>query len=63
MKKKIKYTDEPIKLGATVEDFLPPPEELALKDRTVRVTLNLGAESINFFKEEAKSGQVAGLRT
>ena len=55
MKKKIKYTDEPIKLGATVKDFLPPPEDLALKDRTVQGTLNLYEKSIKFFKEEVKS--------
>ena len=54
MKKKIKYTDEPIELGATVKDFLPPPGELALRDKTIRVTLNLNEESVNFFKEEAQ---------
>ena len=54
MKKKIKYTDEPIKLGKTVKDFLPPPGELALKEKTVRVTINLNEDSINFFKKEAK---------
>ena len=41
MKRKISYTDEPIALGATVKDFLPPPGELALQDKSVRVTLNL----------------------
>ena len=57
MKKKIKYKDEPIELGKTVKDFLPPPGELALKDKTVRVTINLNEESVSFFKEEAeKSG-------
>ena len=54
MKKKITYTDEPIELGATIKDFLPPPGELALRDKTVRVTLNLNEESVNFFKEEAQ---------
>ena len=54
MKKKIKYTNEPIKLGETVKDFLPPPGELALKEKTVRVTINLNEDSINFFKKEAK---------
>ena len=54
MKKKIKYTDEPIELGKTVKDFLPPPGELALKEKTVRVTINLNEDSINFFKKEAK---------
>ncbi|MBF0240523.1 MAG: CopG family transcriptional regulator [SAR324 cluster bacterium] len=57
MKQKIKYTDEPIQLGNTVNDFLPLPEEFDAKDRTVRVTINLNEDIINFFKEEAnKSG-------
>ena len=54
MKRKISYTDEPIALGATVKDFLPPPGELALQDKSVRVTLNLNEESVNFFKEAAR---------
>jgi predicted DNA binding CopG/RHH family protein len=28
--------------------------ELALKDRTIRVTLNLNEDSVTFFKEEAR---------
>ena len=54
MKKKIVYTDEPIKLAKTVKDFLPPPGELALRDKTVRITLNLNEDSVVFFKQEAK---------
>ena len=54
MKKKIKYTDETIELGVTVKDVLPPPGELALRDKTIRVTLNLNEKSVNFFKEEAQ---------
>ena len=54
MKKKIVYTDEPIKLGKTVKDFLPPPGELALREKTVRITLNLNEQSVAFFKQEAK---------
>ena len=37
-----------------VEDFLPSPEELALKDETVKVTIALSKSSIDFFKTEAK---------
>ena len=54
MKKKIIYTDEPVKLGKTVKDFLPPPEELALKDKTIRITINLNEESVLYFKGAAK---------
>ncbi len=58
MKKKITYTNEPIKLGKTVKDFLPPPGELALRDKTVRVSINLNEESVRFLKEEAKKAGI-----
>ncbi len=54
MKKKIKYTDEPLGQVKRVSDFLPSPEELALKDETVRVTISLSKASVEFFKHEAK---------
>jgi uncharacterized protein YuzE len=31
MKKRIKYTDEPMELGAAVPDLLPPPEWFAAR--------------------------------
>lgn len=54
MKKKIKYTNERIGDIEVVRDFLPRPEELALKENNVKVTLNLSKTSIDFFKEIAK---------
>ncbi len=54
-KKKIKYTDEPIGDVKVVKDFLPPPSELVLKDDTVKVTLSLTKESVDFFKKEAQN--------
>lgn len=54
MKGKIKYTDEPIGKVRVVEDFLPSPEELVLKDETVKITIALSKASIDFFKTEAK---------
>ncbi len=54
MKQKIKYTDENIGKVKIVTDFLPSPEELALKDETVKVTISLSKASIEFFKNEAK---------
>lgn len=54
MKEKIKYTNEPMGKVKVVEDFLPSPEELALKDETVKVTIALSKSSIDFFKTEAK---------
>ena len=54
MKGKIKYTNEPMGKVRVVSDFLPSPEELALKDETVKVTIALSKTSVDFFKNEAK---------
>lgn len=53
-KKKIKYTDEAIGAVRVVKDFLPPPGQLVLHDETVKVTLSLTKESVDFFKKEAR---------
>ena len=37
-----------------INDFLPSPEELALKEETVKVTISLSRASVDFFKNEAK---------
>lgn len=52
MRAKIKYTDEPIK-AKVVQDFLPPPEELAFRVEGVKVTIALSKKSVDFFKSEA----------
>lgn len=54
MKSKIKYTDEPLGELRIIEDFLPPPDKLILKDENVKVTIALKKDSIDFFKKEAK---------
>jgi predicted DNA binding CopG/RHH family protein len=54
MKKKIKYTDEPMGKVRVVSDFLPSPEELALRDETIKVTIALSKASVDFFKNEAQ---------
>jgi hypothetical protein len=54
MKEKIKYTDEPIGKVRAIKDFLPSPEELLLKEETVKVTIALSKASVDFFKTEAK---------
>jgi len=54
MKKKIKYTNEPMDKVKVVSDFLPSPEELALKDETVKITIALSKASVDFFKKEAQ---------
>ncbi len=54
MKKKIKYTDEPMGDFKIIKDFLPPPEKLVFKDDQVKVTISLNKSSVEFFKKEAK---------
>lgn len=54
MKKKTKYSNEKIGKVKVVKDFLPKPEDLILKEDTIKVTLNLSKSSIEFFKEVAR---------
>jgi predicted DNA binding CopG/RHH family protein len=37
-----------------IDDFLPPPKELAVPEQTVMVTLRLSEKSVDFFKQQAK---------
>lgn len=52
-KSKIKYTDEPIGKIRIVDDFLPSPKHLVLKEETTKITISLTKSSIDFFKREA----------
>ncbi|WP_018953968.1 CopG family transcriptional regulator [Thioalkalivibrio sulfidiphilus] len=54
MSAKTKYTDEAIGPVKVIPDFLPPPEELVFKEDTVKVTIALSRESVEFFKREAR---------
>lgn len=54
MKGKIKYTEEPMGDLRVVKDFLPPPDQLVLKEDNVKVTISLKKSSIDFFKKQAK---------
>ena len=54
MKSKIKYTDEAMGNLEVVKDFLPPPDQLVLKEDRVKVTISLSKGSVEFFKKEAK---------
>jgi len=54
MKKKTAYQNEPMGRVAVIPDFLPSPEQLALKDETVKVTIALSKNSVDFFKTEAR---------
>lgn len=53
-KRNIDYTDEPIGEVKIIRDFLPSPDHLVLKDNTIKVTLSLTKESVDFFKKEAR---------
>jgi len=37
-----------------IPDFLPSPEELALRGEQTKVTISLSSESVAYFKEAAK---------
>ena len=54
-KRKIKYRNEPLGKLKIIKDFLPPPRDLVLKEKNIKVTLSLTKESIDFFKKQAKS--------
>ena len=54
MSKRIQYSDERLGAIRLVPDFLPSPEELALKNEQTKVTIALSSESVDFFKEAAR---------
>jgi hypothetical protein len=62
MKNKISYSDGPMGDVRVVDDFLPPPEELAFREETVKVTIALSKASLDFFKREAAKHQVSYQR-
>lgn len=37
-----------------VKDFLPPPDQLVLKEERAKVTISLSKGSVEFFKKGAK---------
>jgi predicted DNA binding CopG/RHH family protein len=53
MRRKIKYTDEPMGEVKVIKDFLPAPEQLILKEDNVKVTISLSKSSVTFFKRQA----------
>ena len=61
MSKRIKYTDEPMKF-TIVEDFLPPPEELRLRLRKVKVTVEVDPPTVEVFRKRAGRDAGAGRR-
>jgi len=53
-KRKVKYTDKRLGKIKIVDDFLPHPKELFLKEETTKITISLTKSSIEFFKHEAE---------
>ncbi len=58
MNRKIHYTNEPMVMGERVIDFLPPPDQLVKREKTVKITLELTEQSLEFFKRQAEQTQI-----
>lgn len=58
MSKQIRYSDEPLGKLEVLDDFLPSPKTLALKEENVKVTIALSKESVDFFKREASKHHI-----
>jgi predicted DNA binding CopG/RHH family protein len=56
--RKARYTEGEIGRLRVIEDFLPPPDQLVLREENVKVTLSLSRRSLDFFKREAKQRRV-----
>jgi predicted DNA binding CopG/RHH family protein len=54
----VKYTTGEIGPLRVIENFLPSPEALVLREDNVKVTLSLSRRSVDFFKRAAKSRRV-----
>ena len=53
-----KYTEGEIGDLKLIDDFLPPPRELVLREDNVKLTLSLSRRSVEFFKREAAKARV-----
>lgn len=58
MKRIPRYTDEKLGRIEVVDDFLPPPDQLVLKEKGVKVTISLSKRSVDFFKVHAARSRV-----
>lgn len=54
VKKHMEFTDNEMGDIQIVKDFLPSPENLIVKEDTVKITLSLTNRSVEFFKKQAK---------
>ena len=62
MKRNKGYTDEPLGRIKVIANFLPPPDQLILKEDGVKVTLSLSQRSVDFFKAHAKKSKTSYQR-
>ena len=53
-----RYSKGEIGRVRVVEDFLPPPDKLVLREENVKVTLSLSQRSVDFFKRAARQRRV-----
>ncbi len=57
-KKAASYSAGEIGRVRVVDDFLPPPDKLVLREENVKVTLSLSQRSVDFFKRAARQRRV-----
>lgn len=64
MKKKTRYSEAPrsvveaLDASEPIDDTFPPPGKLIFKRPSIKVTLALSQESVEFFKKRAKDHRV-----
>lgn len=54
----VRYSKGEIGRVRIVEDFLPAPDQLVLREENVKVTLSLSRRSIAYFKRAARQRRV-----
>lgn len=54
----VKYGKGDIGAVRVIDDFLPSPDQLVLREESVKVTLNLSQSSVEFFKRAAQQRRV-----
>lgn len=57
MRKQIRYTDEAMGRARVVKDFLPSPDQLVLREESVKVTISLSKSSVDYFKRVASENR------
>jgi hypothetical protein len=53
MSERIRCSNKSIGSPKVIGDFLPSPEELAFRDKDVKITITLSKKSVEFFKSVA----------